>query len=157
MSYIRKYSVCVAYLCFRDKRVRSPPSIFEDANGIIYTTIFTIMIIRVVTMIAFVACIIRIDSYTLTYFKDGHFRSDFIDSTYKLVPKSQRSILSTGKASLKNYIISKSKRVCICISIYVYTRVSDNTSCYETINKVLTFILDHVISNRSAIKFKKIK
>jgi len=129
------FEVFCMYLCFWNKRVCSPSTIFENTYGIIYTTICTIMIIRVVTMIAFVAPIIRIDSYTLTDFKDGHFRSDFIDSTYKFVPKSQRSIFFTGKATLKNTLFQNQSVyvyiIYIYISVYVYTRVSGNISCYE--------------------------
>lgn len=46
------------------------------------------MIIRIMTMVAFIASTVRIDNNTLTDFKDGHFWSEFIDSTYKLVSKS---------------------------------------------------------------------
>lgn len=98
-SSLPESSVCITYLCFWDKYVRSPSTISKNSYSTIYTTVITKMIIRIMTMVAFVASTIRIDSNTLTDFKDGHFWSEFIDSTYKLVSKSQRFFF-TWKAPL---------------------------------------------------------
>lgn len=98
------HSMCIAYLCFWDKRVRSPSTISENSYSIIYTTVATKVIICIVTMIAFVASTVRIDGDTLTDFKNSHFRSEFIDSTYKLMSKSQRPVFFTRKASLKDFL-----------------------------------------------------
>jgi len=79
--------------------VRSPSTIFESTYTM-YKIMATKMTIRIVTVTAFVAFTIRINGDTLTDFKNSHFRSEFVDNTYKLMSESHRSVFFTGKRSL---------------------------------------------------------